>query len=195
MAKENKFVCISGMPGAGKSVVSDYFAKKGYYFVRFGQITLDVVKRRGLKPTEKNERKIREGLRKRHGMVAFAKLNYPKFKRFLNKGDVIADGLYSWAEYKFLKERFGENMFLIAVYAPPDLRYERISSRVMPKDDKDLRHRPFTKREAKSRDFAEIEKLDKGGPIAMADYTILNTKGVDYFVRQIKEIYGEIKKK
>lgn len=182
------------MPGAGKSIISDYFTKKGYYFVRFGQLTLDEIKRHGLKPTEKNERKIREGLRKRYGMVAFAKLNYPKFKRLLNKGDVIADGLYSWAEYKFLKERFGENMFLIAIYAPPDLRYERISSRVMPKNDKDLRHRPFTKKEAKARDFAEIENLDKGGPIAMADYTILNTKDLRFFKKQIEEIYGEIKK-
>ena len=195
MAKKNKFVCISGMPGAGKSVISDYFVKKGYQFVRFGQLTLDEVKRRGLKPTEKNERKIRERLRKKHGMGAFAILNYPKFKKHLRRGNVIADGLYSWTEYKFLKEKFGKKMILITVYAPPELRYERISSRVMPKDDKDLRHRPFTKKEAKARDYAEIENLDKGGPIAMADYTILNIKGVDYFLKQIKEIYEEVEKK
>ena len=183
------------MPGSGKSVVSDYFVKKGYQFVRFGQITLDEVKKRGLNPTEANERKVREALRKKHGMTAFAKLNYSTFRRLLTKGNVIADGLYSWAEYKFLKEKFGKNMILIAVYAPPQLRYVRISKRVMPKADINLRHRPFTKSEAESRDYAEIENLEKGGPIAMADYTILNTKEMKYFKRQIREIYEEIEKK
>lgn len=195
MKKQNKIVCVSGMPGSGKSIVSDYFTNRSYQFVRFGQITLDEVKRKGLRPTEANERKTRESIRKKHGMAAFAVLNYPKFKKLLKKGNVIADGLYSWAEYKFLKEKFSGNMFLIAVYAPPDLRYERISTRTMPKDDTELRHRPFTKREAKSRDYAEIENLEKGGPIAMADYTILNTKDLKFFKRQVREFYEEIEKK
>jgi len=41
----NKLICIAGMPGVGKSVLSDYFVKKGHKFVRFGQITLDIVKK------------------------------------------------------------------------------------------------------------------------------------------------------
>ena len=192
---KNKLVCITGMPGAGKRVVSDYFVDKGYLFVRFGQITLDEIKKRGLNLNEKNEKKIREAIRKRYGMAAFAILNFPEFKKLLRSGNVIADGLYSWAEYKFLKEKFGKEMFLIAVYAPPKLRYQRISSRIMSINDTDLRYRPFTKKEAQTRDYAEIENLDKGGPISMADYTILNTKDFKYFNKQIKEIYDEIQKK
>lgn len=183
------------MPGAGKSVVSDFFVKKGYQFVRFGQITLDIVKEKRLPLTEASERKVREDLRKKYGMAAFAILNYPKFKKLLGLGNVIADGLYSWSEYKFLKEKFGNNMTLIAVFAPPKLRYERISKRIMPKSDKDLRHRPFTKNEAKERDYAEIENLEKGGPIAMADYTIVNTKSLPYLMKEIKHIYAEIENK
>jgi len=191
----NKLVCIAGMPGAGKSVVSDFFVENGYRFVRFGQVVLDEVKKLSPKPSEKIERKVREGIRKRHGMAAMAILNYPKFKKLLKRGNVIADGLYSWAEYKFLKNKFGKRMYLIAVFAPPELRYQRISTRVMPKNDKELRHRPFSKSEAKSRDFAEIENLDKGGPIAMADYTIVNTEDMRYFKKQINEVYDEIENK
>jgi len=183
------------MPGAGKSVVSDYFVKKGFQFVRFGQITLDEVIRRGLKPTEQNERKIREEVRKKHGMAAYAILNLPKFKKLLKNGNVIADGLYSWSEYKFLKEKFGKNFTVISVYAPPALRYKRISLRKSTKNDKDLRNRPFTKNEAESRDYAEIENLEKGGPIAMADYTIVNTKSLKCLKKTTKEIYSEILKK
>lgn len=188
----NKIVCIAGLCGAGKSVVSDFFVSNGFQYVRFGQITLDEVKRRGLEPNEINERLIREEVRRIHGMGAYAILNLPKFKELIGKGDVIADGIYSFEEYKILKEHFGEEMVVITVYAPPKLRYERISSRIMGADDKDLRNRPFGKEEAKSRDYAEIENLNKGGTIAMADYTILNTRDLKFLEDQVKEIFEEI---
>lgn len=188
----NKIVCIAGLCGAGKSVVSDFFVANGFEYVRFGQITLNEVKKRGLEPNEANERLIREEVRRIHGMGAYAILNLPKFKELIGKGDVIADGIYSFEEYKILKENFGEAMVVITVYAPPKLRYERISSRIMGADDKDLRNRPFGKEEAKSRDYAEIENLNKGGTIAMADYTILNTKDLKFLEDQVKEIFEEI---
>ena len=55
----------------------------------------------------------------------------------------------------------------------------------MPKNDINLKNRPFTMKEAEKRDYAEIEKLDKGGSIAMADYTLVNTKSMDYFLKQM----------
>jgi dephospho-CoA kinase len=189
----NKIVCISGMCGAGKSVVSDFFIKNGFQFVRFGQLTLDEVKNRGLDVNETNERIIREEFRAKYGMAAYAILNLSKFDELIKNGNIIADGLYSWEEYKVLKEHFGEAMVLIAVWAPPELRYERISSRVSGVDDKDLRHRSFTKEEAKARDYAELENLNKGGPIAMADFTIVNNKDIDFLNKQIEEIYNRIK--
>lgn len=187
-----KLICVTGMPGSGKSVLSDYFVDRGHKFVRFGQITLDEVKRKRIKPNEKNERKIREEVRKIHGMAAYAILNYPKFRKLLKTNNVIADGLYSWAEYKYLKEKFGEQMTVIAVYASPKLRHIRISARVMLKSDTDLRNRPNTVEEAKKRDYAEIENIAKGGPIAMADYTLVNTKSMDSFIKQVAKLYRDI---
>lgn len=191
----NKLVCITGMPGAGKSIVSDYFVQKGYRFVRFGQITIDIIKKDKLPLNEATERKVREGLREKYGMDAFAKLNFPKFKKLLKDGNVVADGLYSWSEYKFLKKKLGKKLVIISVFAPPLLRYERLSKRVLHASDKDSRERPLSKNEAKSRDYAEIENLEKGGPIAMADYTIINTKDLKYLFSQAEEIYREIEKK
>lgn len=191
----NKLVCIAGLTGSGKSVASDYFVEKGYQFVRFGQITLDEVKKRGLEPTEKNERPIREEFRKKYGMGAYATLNLPKFKKLIKKGNVLGDGLYSFEEYKILKKQFGKKFFLIAIFAPPKLRYERLTNRKLKKKDTNLRNRPATKNAAESRDYAEIENLNKGGPIAMADYTIVNTKSLSYFKKELDAIKKEIDKK
>ena len=191
----NKLVCITGLTGSGKSVASDYFVKQGFQFFRFGQIVLDEVKKRNLDPIESNERPIREELRSKHGMAAMAILNLPKIKQLIRKSDTLGDGLYSFEEYKVLKEEFGNKLITIAVYAPPVIRYKRLTMRKIHSEDKDLRNRPATQEAAKSRDFAEIENLNKGGTIAMADYTILNTKDIKYFNSQLKEIYEKITSK
>ncbi len=182
----NKFIAIVGMCGSGKSVLADALVEHGYGFRRFGQITLDEVKKRGLEPTEEIEREIREGFRAEHGMAAFAKLNIPYFDELLGKGHTVGDGLYSWDEYKVLREKYGTDMIVVAIYAPPETRYDRIGARASGSDDPDLRNRGFSRDEAKSRDYAEIENSDKGGPIAMADYTVDNSGTLEEYRDQIK---------
>lgn len=187
----NKLICIVGMAGSGKSEVADFLREKGFGFVRFGQITLDEVKKRGLAPTEANERPIREAIRAEHGPAAFAILNMPKFDKALEASNVVGDGLYSWSEYKVLKEKYGQNIKIIAVFSPPQVRYERLSQRKS-ENDKDLRFRSFTKEEAKSRDYAEIENIEKAGPIAMADYTIINTGSLADLKNNLENILNDI---
>jgi dCMP deaminase len=188
----NKLICVVGMTGSGKSVISDELVKKGFKFLRFGQLTLDTLKEKNMEINEENERFVRENLRKEHGMGAFAKLNIPKFDKLLEEGNVVGDGLYSWEEYKILKEKYGKNLIVLGVYSPPELRDERLEKRKLQSNDLDLRNRPTTKDQSKSRDYAEIENIDKGGPIAMADYLIDNTKDINFLLKQLDEILKKI---
>jgi len=173
---KQKIVAVVGLCGAGKSEVADYFVKHGYEYLRFGQITLDEVKRRDLEPKEENERPIREEFRKKYGMAAFAILNIPKIDEYLSQGkNVLVDGLYSWSEYKELKKKYNESLAVIAVYASPQIRYARLENRrTRYADDPRMKYRSFSRKQAQARDIAEIENIEKGGPIAMADYTIIN---------------------
>jgi len=186
-----KIICVVGMAGAGKSLVSDELVKQGYKFLRFGQITLDKVKEQGLKPIEANEKKIREEIRKKHGMGAFALLNIPKLDELLKKSNVVVDGLYSWSEYKILKEKYGDTMSVVTVYAPSELRYQRLENRAV-KDDEKQRFRSFSKKEAQARDYAEIENIEKGGPIAMADFTIDNTGTKEEACKKTRELLKKL---
>lgn len=182
---DTKIIAIVGMCGSGKSVLADELVKRGWGYVRFGQLTIDIIKERGLEVNEANEKSVRENLRKEHGMAAYAKLNIPKFDAVLEKQNLIADGLYSWDEYKVLKDYYGDRLTVVCVYAPPKLRYERLEKRKIEATDKDVKYRPLTKEQAKTRDYAEIENLAKGGPIAMADYMILNTGTLEDYKEQI----------
>ncbi len=184
----NKIVALVGMCGAGKSLIADKLVAKGFQFIRFGQITLDEVKKRGLEPTEKIQKEIRENFRKQHGMAAFAILNLPKIDEFLKNGHVVIDGLYSWSEYKILKEKYGDNLTVIAVYASPQTRYQRISQRKPDSNDTALRQHHFSVEEAKARDYAEIENIEKGGPIAMADYTLINESTPEELYQQLNKL-------
>ncbi|MFH1089433.1 MAG: AAA family ATPase [Candidatus Uhrbacteria bacterium] len=183
----NKLVAVVGMCGSGKSLLSDLLVKEGYGYVRFGQVILDEVKRRSLPPSEPLEREIRENFRKELGMAAIAILNLPKFETLLAQGNVVGDGLYSWDEYKILKEKYGDNLIVVAVYSPPQIRYERLEKRFSDATDVNLRNRGFSRESAAARDVAEIENMAKGGPIAMANYTILNIGTVEEYQTKIQE--------
>ncbi len=180
-------MAIVGMCGSGKSVLADELIKRDWGYVRFGQLTIDAIKEKGLEVNEANERMIREGLRKEHGMGAYAKLNIPKFDAVLEKQNLVADGMCSWDEYKILRDYYGERLTVACVYAPPELRYQRLEKRQTQTADKDVKNRPLTKEQAKSRDYAEIENMAKGGPIAMADYMILNTGSLEEYKEQIEK--------
>ncbi|MEJ2663378.1 MAG: AAA family ATPase [Spirochaetia bacterium] len=180
MAEERKIIATVGLCGAGKSVLGDYLESRGCTKVYFGGITLEEVGKRGLPLTEENERKVREELREKHGMEAFAVLNLPKITQALKKGEkVLIDGLYSFAEYKFLKEKYNGGLFLVAVFTPRELRYQRLAQR---------KTRPLSRYEAVARDYAEIENIEKGGPIAMADYTVINDSTVDTLLQCMEKI-------
>jgi dephospho-CoA kinase len=179
-------VALVGMPGSGKSEVAGVFESCGYQKIRFGDITDEEVKRRGLKLNEENERLAREDLRKQQGMAAYAILNLPGIEAALKTSNVVIDGLYSWEEYKYLKDKLGGRLKTVAVWAPPGLRYARLTNRPV---------RPLTAGQAGERDYAEIENVNKGGPIAMADYTISNCSSLDSLVEQSNNIIRVLKRK
>lgn len=162
-------VAVVGMAGAGKTELSHMLEKSGWTRLRFGDATDDELRRLGLPRTEKNEREVRERLRREHGMAAYAKLIVPKIESADRRKPVVLDGMYSWEEYLTLHEKYGDDLIVLAVYTTRKIRYQRLSEREI---------RPLTVEEAKSRDVAEIEKLNKAGPIALADYTLMNDGSV-----------------
>ncbi len=159
-------LALVGMPGAGKTVCAEHLKAMGYFSLRFGGVVVEEVRRRGLEVNPQNERIVREELRARHGMAAMAVISLPRLQQALRThSHIIIDGLYSFSEYKLLTEKLDAQLILVAIAAPRNLRYQRLAARI---------DRPLTPSEARERDLLEIERLEKGGPIAMADYTLLN---------------------
>lgn len=176
----NKLIAIVGMSGSGKSIITDYLEEIGWTKLYFGGITYQLMEKEGVErtPDGKSEKEFREKLRKEHGPECYAKLLEPSIKKELKKNNVVLDGLYSWYEYLYLIDKF-PNLKLICIVVDKEIRYERVASRV---------DRPFDNEAINYRDISEIENLYKGGPIAFADYYILNNGNINQELERLKEI-------
>lgn len=183
MTSDLTLIAIVGMPGAGKSVAAEFFHSKGIPVLRFGDQTEIGLRELNMGVNEKNERWYREKLRHDLGMAAMAIKIEPRIREASKTHTLIVlDGLYSWEEYVYLKEKFPQ-LLLLCIFAPPEIRYERLEARSV---------RPLTRQEAEGRDLSEIENLHKGGPIARADYLIKNESTQSAFEEELSKFYASL---
>lgn len=177
-------MAVVGLPGSGKTEAVNYIIRKvSWPKVYFGQITFDEMASRGLGVNESNERAIREELRTTYGMDVFAKRSLPKIRNLYQTSSVVLESLYSWEEYRVIKEEFGDAFQVLAIYASPAIRAARLMARAQ---------RPLTAAEVQSRDYAQIENLHQAGPIARADYTVLNEGSLQDLQTEIDEVINAL---
>jgi dephospho-CoA kinase len=183
--KNVKIVAFVGLAGAGKSASVDYVTEKGYPKVYFGGVVLDAMTAAGIELNEENEKQFREELRQKEGNDFVAKRIIKQIHDLIDSGQhrIIADGLYSWTEYKALKHEFPGEFTIVAIVTKKTLRHRRLLTRPV---------RPLTQTEADERDYAEIENLEKGGPIAIADHYIINDGDLEKLYDQIDKTLNEI---
>ena len=164
-----KILAIVGMSGSGKSVAVDYLTDKGYPKVYFGGMIYKEMEKRGIERSEdgETEKNFREMIRQTEGKDWVVRQVIDEVKDLIGAGQkrIILDGVYSWTEYKILKRDFPKSLTFLAIVVDKNLRYERVANRP---------GRAFDGAAIRERDRSEIENLEKGGPIAAADYYILN---------------------
>ena len=186
--KDNlKIVAFVGMSGSGKSVAVDYLTEQGVPRVYFGGMIYKEMEKRGIErtPDGESEKKFREMIRETEGKDWVVNQVIDEVHNLVNAGQrrIVLDGVYSWTEMKTLKHEFPGQMTFIAIVVPKKLRYKRVAVRP---------DRPFSEEEIKERDRSEIENLEKGGPIAAADYYVLNDGSVEEMKKKLAEILEEI---
>ena len=179
-----KLLAVVGMSGTGKSVITAYLEINQWKKVYFGGVTYRLMEEAGIERTEdgKSEKEFREKLRREHGPECYAKFLEPEIREALLEHDVVLDGLYSWYEYKYLIDKFPD-LKLVCVVTDKNIRYQRVAERT---------ERAFDHDAIVYRDLSEIENLFKGGPIAYADYYILNNGTKEESIKRLKKILEEV---
>ncbi|MDO4611928.1 MAG: AAA family ATPase [Candidatus Saccharibacteria bacterium] len=182
-----KILAVVGMSGSGKSVIVDHLTSKGYPKVYFGGMIYKEMEKRGIVRTEdgESEKKFREMIRETEGKDWVVRQVIAEAKDLISAGQkrIVLDGVYSWTEYCILKHEFPRCLNFVAVVVDKSLRYGRVANRP---------GRSFDATAIRERDRSEIENLEKGGPIAAADYYILNNGTIAEATARTDEILKEI---
>ena len=173
-----KIIALVGLPGSGKSSAVEYLTEKGFPKIYFGGVIYKAMDEAGIEKTWDNQQQFREEIRRREGKDFVIKRVIKNIHDLINAGQnkIVLDGLYTWSEYKFLKHEFPGQVVVIAIVTPKYLRYQRMAKRI---------ERPMQPHEVDQRDWSEIENLEKGGPIAIADYFIINDGSLEQLHQKI----------
>ena len=121
-------ICITGMPGAGKSTVATLLRNYGFSVITMGDAVREEAKLHNLEMTDANLGNLMLELRKDLGPAAVAYLILKKIHRDSNfKRDIVIDGLRCIDEVKVLKTV--GRVKLLAIHASAETRYNHIKQR------------------------------------------------------------------
>ena len=156
-------VCLTGMPGAGKTTIAEALRSKGFDKITMGDAVRAEAARRKIEPTGENLGKLMLELREKNGSGAVAELI--KNDILNSKSDVVlVDGLRSLAEVDVLK-KIG-TVKVLAIHASGDTRFGFLTRR-------DRSDAPSDRNDFAKRDSREIG-VGMSESIALADETISN---------------------
>lgn len=175
-------LCLTGMPGSGKSVVASLAKELGVPVYVMGDVVREEAKLRGLPLTPSNLNKVAKELRREYGEDVIARRLVERI-RASSKGSrvVLVDGVRSLQELHVLKEL--GRVVVIAVHASPRTRFERVRKRGRQGD-------PRTWEEFCHRDMVELE-FGVGDVIALADLMLVNEGSIESLRRSaLKLIRG-----
>lgn len=167
---------LVGLPGCGKTTASEFFQFRKIPVVRMGKLTDIELKNRKLPKTSGNEKKVRDGLRKRFGEDVYGRYTLSEI-RSLPKKDalVVIEGMKSLIELRYIKRQI-RNIKIIYIQAGKKVRFERLAKRKI---------RPLNPQEASVRDQDEIQHFGINELKKKADYNIRNDRSIDRFRSQL----------
>ena len=119
-------ICITGMPGSGKTTAAAMLKSKGFRVIEMSDFARALMRKKRMDINVKSLAEFINGLKKESGMDILAKLTAEKIPR--NRNTVI-NGVRNMAEIRYLRKRFGTSLLIIAIIAPPKMRYKRLSVR------------------------------------------------------------------
>ena len=177
-----KVMGISGMPGSGKSIISDIAAERGAIIVSMGDIIREEAKKRG-----ESSKETAKNLRKEFGEYIVSELTIKKIKKIQEEGvenTIVVEGIRSLPEVEMFRENF-DNFIILSIFANPKLRFERLKIRQREDDSDD--YNVF-----KERDYTEL-KFGIGSVISLSDKLIINESDMESCIEEINNYFDEIK--
>jgi dephospho-CoA kinase len=165
-----KVMGICGLPGSGKSFVTEVAKNHGFTIFNMG----DVIREEALK-RNMSAGNVAVQLRKEKGNNVVAKIIVEKIKE--NKNELfIIEGIRSLFEVEFFEENFND-FKILSIFSSPGTRFNRLKMRN--REDDSQSYEKFKQRDEREFDFG-IAKV-----IVCSDYLIINEYGLDEYKKEL----------
>lgn len=176
-------VCITGMPGAGKTTVAKALANS-FRVISMGDVIRKEAEKQNVEPTDTNLGNIMLKLREEYGLGAVAYLISKEIEK--DNSDLIIDGLRSLEEVNVLK-KYGK-VKILAIHAPKEKRLVYLKERK--RSDAPINLEEFEKRDKRELEVGIGEAISYADCIIMNDGSIeeLQTKALEVIKRWKKEL-------
>lgn len=176
---------LTGENCAGKSTVSEYLMKKGFYYYSLSDVIREELKATGKPITRENLIEEGNALRKKFGPGVLG----TKIAQMLQKDkNYVIDSIRNPEEVRELKKLGG--FFLFYVNAPDEVRFDRIKSRGREEDPRT--YDAFVRIEKMEMENAEKTKQNLKGTFALADKALPNDGDLNELHEKVDGALGEL---
>lgn len=178
-----KVVATVGFPGSGKSVFEEVAEDVDVPVVSMGDVIRREVARRGMEATDENMGEVAVEMREQEGEDAVAERCVDEVRDAVERseGDVVlVDGVRGQAEVERFREEFGEDLEVVAIEVPFEVRLERLRERGRSDDmssEEELR-----RRDERERGYGLDDALEE------ADTTVENLGTINEFKDVVRGI-------
>ena len=144
-------IAAAGLTGVGKTTALKFLETAGLgRIVYAGAYVRSEVEKRGLPVNSASEKQVRDEMRRTDGMSAVAKMALAEIRLVPENQNILIDAIYNHEERDLYIQEFGEDVHVLGLRAPLEMRIERLSRRS---------DRPISKIDIQNRDRYEIEQL------------------------------------
>ncbi|MEA3513896.1 MAG: AAA family ATPase [Nanoarchaeota archaeon] len=173
---------LTGTLGAGKDAAAKFFMKNGFSYHSCSDIIRNECKKRKIPRDRDNLIKMGNGLREKYGPEILAKMIIER-KIAGNEKDILVVSIRNPSEVEELRKQ--KDFVMIAIDAPIELRYKRITARQEPRD-----HVSFDKfKQQEENEMAGDENMQQLNKVMeMADHKIINDGTLEQLQYKLEDL-------
>jgi len=175
---KTRLIGLTGTNGAGKGEAAAYLVSRGYAYASLSDVIREGLRAEGREPSRDNLIAKGNALRRDHGPDILARIVLETIA-----GRTVIDSIRNPSEVAALRRQDG--FVLLAIDAPPALRFERVRKRGRDESAVSLEAFLAKEDEERGRD-PEAQQLD--ACLALADIRIWNDGTIAELHRRLEEI-------
>ncbi len=185
-----KHVAIVAPISAGKTTAIKFFESKGFISYKLTEAIYKEADKRGLDRTNRIIlQDLGDEMRKKGGVDILAKLAIEEFEKYPDSRYAI-DSIRNHNELKTLKNKYKDDLLILSIQAPLEIRYKRAINR----------QGQYKEQNLSFEEFSEIDKRDLGVGNAdheqnvakcleMAEVNIDNSGKKEEFIEKLQDLY------